>query len=216
MRGERLPYAVFSASNALYNPNTGFDMVYQENKVFNLKVLAKKLDGLMVQSGETFSFWRVAKGADKHTPYREGLVLRGGKLVVAPAGGLCQMSNLLFWVFLHSPLDIVERHTHRVKTFTTPEGMPEGVDATISEGWLDLKLTNNTDFAFQIGIDFDETTITCTLYADKQLLTEYEIESRDAAYVRRGDVTYQEANIYRNGELLYKNICQMGFEHEEA
>ena len=32
LQSERLPYTVFSASNALYNPHTGFDMVYQENK----------------------------------------------------------------------------------------------------------------------------------------------------------------------------------------
>jgi vancomycin resistance protein VanW len=34
MGKERLPHRLFEATCALYNRKTGFDMVYQENKVF--------------------------------------------------------------------------------------------------------------------------------------------------------------------------------------
>ncbi|MCL2169013.1 MAG: VanW family protein [Defluviitaleaceae bacterium] len=205
-----LPHTVFLASSELYNQNTGFDMIYQENKVHNLRVLAKSLRGLTIKPGETFSFWQAARRADRHEPYRDGLVLKDGELTVARAGGLCQMSNLLFWMFLHSPLTIVERHSHRVKNFATPEGMPEGVDAAISEGWLDLKLTNETDIAFQIDIEFSETHITGILYADKELATAYEIQSRDVTYFEQEGTTHQQAYVYRNDILLYKNTCIMG------
>ncbi len=45
--GEELPRTVFAQSLPLYNWNTGFPMVYQENKVHNLKLAAAKLDGLL-------------------------------------------------------------------------------------------------------------------------------------------------------------------------
>ncbi len=86
-------------------------------------------------------------------------------VIASKGGGLCQMSNLLFWVFLHSPMTIVERHTHDIKDFPTArDGEPEGVDATVSEGWRDLKVKNDTDKTFQIGIVFDAENIYAALF----------------------------------------------------
>jgi len=49
--GKQLPYKLFEAGCALYNGNTGFDMAYQKNKVFNLKLAAKTLNGLLIRPG---------------------------------------------------------------------------------------------------------------------------------------------------------------------
>jgi len=223
MGAVRLPHRVFSADSPLYNADTGFDMVYQENKVFNLRLVAKKLDGLLIRPGETFSFWRAAQKADKHTPYKDGLVLKNGKLCISGAGGLCQMSNLLFWVFLHSPLTIVERHTHRTKGFPVPGTSLEGVDATISEGWLDLKMKNETDTTFQIGIAFDDENITGSIYADRPLSGVYEIDGRNLTYFRQNGAVYQEISIWRRKvdiksnetlaeSLLYTNRSTIGYQ----
>jgi len=219
----RLTNQVFVTGSRLYNPDTGFDMTYQENKVFNLQLVAKKLDGLLIRPGETFSYWQVARHADKQTPYKDGLVVRNGVLGVAYGGGLCQMSNLLFWMFLHSPLTIVERHTHSKKDFPSVLGAePEGVDATISEGWIDLKMKNETDRTFQIAIDFEDEKIVGSLLADKDMPATYEIEGRGLCYFRENDRTYQEISIYRREMdgmtgavlteyLLYINRCEIGY-----
>jgi len=224
LQEEQLPNLIFSAENKLYNPDTGFDMVYQENKVFNLKLLAKKLNGLLIKPGETFSFWQAVRHANKKTPYKEGLVLKNGKICVSSGGGLCQMSNLLFWVFLHSPLLIVERHTHRTKGFPTlANGEPEGVDATISEGWLDLKMKNNTDRIFQLVITFDDENIVISLLANKPGRLIYEIEGKDLSYYRKKDVIVEKINIYRcersmdtrniiSEKLLYENQREVSYQ----
>lgn len=150
--GKQLPYKLFEADCALYNYNTGFDMAYQENKVFNLKLAAKTLNGLLIRPGETFSFWRVVRYADKDIRYKDGLTVNNGKLTTAYGGGMCQMSNLLFWVFLHTPLTVIERSGHEVKEFPEPNSDEiKGVDATISEGWIDLKARNDTDCTYQIA-----------------------------------------------------------------
>lgn len=221
---ELLPHKLFSSDNGLYNTNTGFDMAYQENKVYNLKLAAKTLNGLLIKSGETFSLWNAVRYADKYTPYKDGLTVTDGKLCTAYGGGLCQMSNLLFWVFLHSPLTIVERHTHDVKDFPTMrDAEPEGVDATISEGWLDLKVKNETDITFQISLSFDNANISGSLLTDKAVPFIYEIEGKDLSYFHKNGVVYQKISIYRreidintrevkSENLLYTNLCEICYQ----
>lgn len=53
--GEKsLSHLLFETDCALYNHNTGFDMIYQENKAFNLKLAAKTLNGLLIRPGKPF------------------------------------------------------------------------------------------------------------------------------------------------------------------
>lgn len=209
---EPLPYMLFSANSALYNSETGFDMVYQHNKVHNLRLAAKTLNGLLIYPGETFSFWRLVRMADKREPYRDGLVVVDGQLVTARGGGLCQLSNLLFWLFLNSPLTVTERYGHKVKDFPTPQSAePEGADATVREGWLDLKVTNETDTAFQIIIGFENDYITSEILSDKPAPCGYTIEGRNLLYFRKGSKVYEHVSIYRNSSLLYDNVCEIGY-----
>lgn len=64
---------------------------------------------------------------------------------------------MLFWLFLHTPLTVIERHGHAVESFpSTTEELPCGTDATINEGWLDLKICNDTDNTFQVVVEFDD------------------------------------------------------------
>ena len=70
---ERLPVCLFTSRCPMYNTQTGFPMVYQENKVHNLKLAARQLDGLLIEPGETFSFWNRVRYADRETPYRDAL-----------------------------------------------------------------------------------------------------------------------------------------------
>ncbi len=220
---KQFPYMLFETSSALYNSDTGFDMIYQENKVFNLKLAAKKLNGLLIKPGETFSFWQAVRYANKHVPYKDGLTVINGKLTTAPGGGMCQMSNLLFWVFLHSPLTIVERHTHKLREFPSlRKDEPEGVDATVSEGWLDLKVKNKTDVTLQLDIGFDEENILGSLYAEREMACMYKIEGKDMSYFRKDGSIFEKISIYRrqitpdtheilSESLLYENLCEIGY-----
>lgn len=202
-----LPFVLFSSSSPLYNKDTGFDMKYQYNKVFNLKLAARKLDGLVINPGETFSFWKALRHADRETPYREGLNLVNGVLTTTPGGGLCQMSNLLFALFLHSPLRIIERTGHRRKEFPDPGTSLAGCDATVSEGWIDLKVENREAAAFQIKIAFDEERIYGVLRTDSWQGVEYQLENRAVTYEKKDSRIYQRAELYRTARYKDKNVC---------
>ena len=216
---KNMPYQLFASSCALYNHSTGFSMTYQENKVFNLKLVAQQMDGLLIYPGETFSFWQLARYADKKTPYKDGLTVENGKLTVSPGGGLCQMSNSLFWLFLHTPLTIIERHGHGIKEFPEPNSDEiKGVDATVAEGWLDLKVSNETDNTYQIRISFDEENITTAIYTLYQPQLRYRVGNGPLRYWQQGDTIYEEIAVLRQAysyvneqpmatEPLYTNQC---------
>lgn len=221
---ECLPYTVFSAQSALINPDSGFDLQYQYNKVFNLKLASQPMDHLVIQPGETFSFWQLVRHADRQTPYKEGLVLSDGKIQPIQGGGLCQLSNTLFWLFLHSPLTVIERHGHAIEAFPTPNqgDIPPGVDATVSEGWLDLKVRNQTDLPFQLIFSFDEETMSIHLLTTQQLALCYHIEGRHLHYTRKKNHIYEQIDIYRQildrvsrqplaDTLLYHNRCEIQY-----
>lgn len=215
---------LFETRCPMINSHTGFALVYQENKIFNLKLAAAPLDRLVIRPGETFSFWRLVRHADKHTPYRDGLAVVNGKLIPQKGGGLCQLSNLLFWMFLHTPLTIVERHGHGVKDFPEPPSdAPLGVDATVSEGWLDLRVRNDTDIPFQITIDFDDDTIIGCVYADRDLGHDYRVTNGEPLYCREKTGIFENVDVFQqvistatgtceSTRLLYNNKCRIGYQ----
>ncbi len=78
-------------------------------------------------------------------------------------------------MFLHTPLTLTERHGHQVKDFPEPPSdAPLGVDATVAEGWLDLRVRNDTEVTFQIAISFDQAHITGRVYTARDLGLTYE------------------------------------------
>ena len=219
----RLPHEVFAASSLLLNRNSGFDIEYQRNKVHNLQLAARTLNYLVIKPKETFSFWQLVRHADDKQPYKDGLILRNGEIVGAYGGGLCQLSNLLFWMFLHTPMSILERHGHAVESFPpTTEELPCGTDATVSEGWLDLKVWNNTNSTFQIVITFDEDYMYGQIFSDCEVTQEYEIFNGEIAYYRKQGKIYQHASVdcvrtdkvtgQKEQFALYQNICEIGYE----
>lgn len=223
---DRLSYFLYRTSGILYNNATGFDMKYQENKVFNLRLAADTLQRLVIRPGETFSFWKRVRYADKDVPYREGLTVVDGTLRTMIGGGLCQMSNLLFDLFLHTPLTIVERHGHQVKKFPDPGSekgeMTAGTDAAVSEGWLDLKVRNDTEQSFQIIVAFDRELIRGSILTDREPEMVFHITSSEPVYYREADGIYEEVDVWRETislldrrkaglERLYHNRCKIGY-----
>ncbi|MEF9893173.1 glycopeptide resistance accessory protein VanW [Anaerorhabdus sp.] len=223
----RLPYLCASIKTPMYNYETGFDFKYQENKVFNLKLAALPINWLLIRPGETFSFWKLVHQADKFISYKEGLTVVNGETIPAVGGGLCQLSNLLFQLFLHSPLTIVERKGHRIKEFPELSGdCVKGIDATIADGWIDLKVKNNSEQTFQLGIYFDDTNINGYLYSNEECKIRYEIENRNLRYYKENDTTVEKVEVWKKfiqndsgklikEEFVYENQCVIGYDLEK-
>lgn len=215
-RAAPLPHPIFNARQVMLNTESGFDMTYQRNKVDNLKIAAATLDGLVIGPGEVFSFWQAVRKAEE-SAYKDALCLMDGEIVPVRGGGLCQLSTLICWVMLHGPFGIVERHGHTVEHFPPPDKtIPMGVDATIQEGWLDLKLKNLWNTAYQLSITFDETHITVALLGELPEPPQ-RVEERNVCLYREADKLYRRSDIFRGEgrELLFTSCCELGYEPEK-
>lgn len=219
---ERLTNTVFETSSLMLNENSGFDMKYQINKVHNLKLAAKTINKVVIKPQETFSFWQLVRWADRHEKYKDGLNFVDGRIVGSYGGGLCQMSNMLFWLFLHTPLTIVERHGHTVLSLPpTEDALPCGIDATVNEGWLDLKVRNDTENSFQIEISFDDKFMYGRILSQSPVDMEYEIFNPSVSYRKHHGKIYQMASVsraeqdkrtcMRSETKLYVNRCEIGY-----
>ena len=79
-------------------------MWLQHNKVRNLELASGRVDGILIAPGETFSFNKVVGNCTRRKGYVEGMKLSNGDAEAGVGGGICQLANLLHWMFLHAPL----------------------------------------------------------------------------------------------------------------
>ena len=57
-QNDRLPYSIYTHQTLLLRKLKNVDMWYQHNKIINLKLAIKRIDGLIIKPGETFSYWK--------------------------------------------------------------------------------------------------------------------------------------------------------------
>ena len=154
---QKLPYIYFSHRTPLLRKLKDVDMWYQYNKTINLKIASKKLNGIIVHPGEVFSYWKLIGKPSKRKGYVDGMVLKNGAFEAGTGGGLCQMSNLIFWMAIHTPLTVIERHRHGYDVFPdVNRTQPFGSGATCYYPHGDLMLRNDTSDDFQLVIEVGE------------------------------------------------------------
>ncbi|MFZ5644841.1 MAG: VanW family protein [Bacillota bacterium] len=148
-----LPFVVFEHQTPLYRQLCNVDMWMQRNKVNNLKLAVSKINGITLKPGETFSFWRAVGKPTRGKGYLEGMVLCNGTFRAETGGGLCQLSNLIYWMTLHTPLTVTERwrHTHDVFPDSN-RTQPFGSGATVAYNYIDLRIKNGTDTDYQLAV----------------------------------------------------------------
>ena len=196
--GEKLKYEVCKTKTLMINENSGHDIIYQKNKVENLKIASKTMNHILIYPNETFSFCYLVRNSKKYGKYKDGLILVDGKIVAKKGGGLCHLSNLLHYLFLMSPLTVTERHGHKVKSFPNPDKSSlEGIDATISSGWLDLKVKNETNNIYQIDISFDEDYMYGKILSNSESNVDYKIVNGNLKYVKENENIYECVEVIR-------------------
>ena len=196
--GEKLKYEVCKTKTLMINENSGHDIIYQKNKVENLKIASKTMNHILIYPNETFSFCYLVRNSKKYGKYKDGLILVDGKIVAKKGGGLCHLSNLLHYLFLMSPLTVTERHGNKVKSFPNPDKSSlEGIDATISSGWLDLKVKNETNNIYQIDISFDEDYMYGKILSNSESNVDYKIVNGNLKYVKENGNIYECVEVIR-------------------
>ncbi len=156
-RTARMPHVQIMHRSFLLRPLKGVDMYLQHNKVTNLRLAISRIDGIVIGPGEKFSIWKLVGRPAKRKGYLEGLVLQNGEITSGTGGGLCQLGNLIYWMALHTDLEVTERWRHSYDVFPDiNRTIPFACGATLAYNYIDLELTNPTDRTYSISLWLDD------------------------------------------------------------
>jgi hypothetical protein len=132
-----------------------------ENRVTNIRTMARAIDGYVVMPGETFSIDRVVGPRTTAKGYLPAPYLQNGVgKCCAIGGGVSQFGttihNAVFWggyqVVSHRP------HTGWISRY------PLGIEATLVYSSIDYKFTNNTPTPLTIRTSSTSTSVTVELW----------------------------------------------------
>lgn len=155
-------------------------MPLQYNKITNLKLTLPKINGLILHPGQTFSFWYLVGKPTKKKGYVEGMILHNGKCCAGIGGGLCQLSNLIYWITIHTPLTVHERWRHNYDVFPDANRtQPFGSGATVVYNYVDLQICNNTSQPYQLMLLIDDKNLYGSWQTTSESNLKYEVYESD-------------------------------------
>lgn len=117
--------------------STTFDAT-EANRAKNIEIAANALDGSLVRAGSVFSFNDRVGQRTPEKGYLQAVTLSSEGPVMDWGGGVCQVSTTLYNAALLADFSVVERSAH----YQPPAYVPLGLDATVADGQIDLKLKN--------------------------------------------------------------------------
>jgi len=198
---EGFPATAAEHSSPLIRDLAGLDPRLQLNKVTNLRLAAAPLDGRVLAPGQRLSFWRFVGRPTARRGFLDGLVLDDGRLVAGVGGGLCQLTNLLYWMTLHTPLTVVERWRHTYDVFPDAgRTQPFGSGATCSWPSLDLQVENRTDTSFRLSVAVGASHLTGAWTADRVVPRRYHVY--EAAHL----ITGEGSGVFVRHNLLRRRV----------
>lgn len=201
-KGSELPVRVKSHQSVLIRQLGDSDIRLQIHKVQNLSIAAPCIDGVLIRPGETLSFWRLVGRTTARRGFKEGMVLSNGEVKSGVGGGLCQLANLLFWMALHSPLNVTERHHHSFDPFPDDgRVIPFGTGASVFYNYIDLELTNNTPYTFQFKVWLTDKHLKGELRSSEELPSSYHVFEKKQLF------TIEEGRYYRSNEI-WRNVIE--------
>jgi vancomycin resistance protein YoaR len=134
------------------------------NRIWNVQLLGRYLDGTILHPGQTFSYNKVMGPRTIERGFREGQMIWNGVLVPSIGGGVCQTATTIFNAAFEAGLPIKDRLNHSFYI----SHYPLGRDATVSWGGPDLVFRNDLDHAILIKAHGTATTFTVSFYGTKQ------------------------------------------------
>jgi vancomycin resistance protein YoaR len=161
---------VISSSTTYFNR----DSTNNANRGSNIELASAKINGTILNPGETFSFNKVVGQRTPEKGYKPAKTYADGKMVTDYGGGICQVSSTLNRAVLYADLSIVERHNHMFQIGY----IPLGLDAAVSYGDCDYKFKNSSKWPIKI---------TCYVSSDDSIV--FDIISKNDNTNKKVDIT---------------------------
>jgi len=203
---DKLEYSYFSHKTLMRRKLKDVDMWMQENKITNLKLATARVSGIVIHPGEVFSYWKLIGKPSRRRGYVEGMILRNGGFTAGVGGGLCQLSNLIFWMTVHTPLTVIERHRHGYDVFPdSNRTQPFASGATCSYPHVDLMIQNNTEDDYQLIVTV----------GDEYLEGEWRVSSEPKYKIEVIERNHEMRAEYWGGYTRHNELYQQIYDTED-
>ncbi|MBQ8892180.1 MAG: VanW family protein [Bacilli bacterium] len=168
-----------------------FTTYYNESqgRAVNIRNAVKKLNGKIIYSGETFSFYRTVG------PYNgsRGFIFYGKDV----GSGVCQVSTTIYNAALLLNLPIVYRENHGDMVYYVDYGL----DATVYGSSVDMKFRNNSKYPIYVEASASGGTLTVNLWSNENIVSPgYSYKPRVESLGGLSFKTY--IDTYHNGEFV--------------
>jgi vancomycin resistance protein YoaR len=135
------------------------------NRRHNIAVGVEKFKGVLIPQGQEFSFNKILGPVEAENGFLPELVIKKTGTVPEFGGGLCQVSSTTFRAAMQAGLPITQRKNH---AYAVSYYSPQGTDATIYPGVVDLKFINDTPGAILVWPYYkDKNTLVFDFYGTK-------------------------------------------------
>lgn len=126
-----------------------YRMKEKQNRASNVELAAKRINGIILQPGEIFSYNELVGARTEKNGFKKAPEIIQGNLVDGIGGGVCQVSGTIHAAMLQAGMVIIESTQHtRHSLYIDP-----GLDSTVSWPRLDLKMQNNYPFPIKIVVE---------------------------------------------------------------
>ena len=200
---DKLPVVIYSNSNNMIKRGPGIDPQLQLNKADNIRLACSRMNGVIVNPGETFSFWKLVGKTSKRNGFAEGRVIVNGKLVAGVGGGLCNLANTINLLVMHSPMTITELHHHSDALAPDPGGVrvPYSAGTSVNYNFVDYRFRNDTEQPVQLCAWCDGDDLCTELRTTMEFPTTYRLVEEDHHF-------HQEAsgNYYRISKIYLETM----------
>jgi vancomycin resistance protein VanW len=113
---------------------------------------------------------------------------------------MCQLSNLIHWLVLHSDLTIAEHHHHDGLDLFPDFGrqIPFGTGTSISYNYIDYRVKNETANTYQLRLCTDDEYLCGELRAMEHQPHTFHIHAENEYFSREGGIIYRNGQVYRD------------------
>jgi len=195
---KELPNIVKSHSSLILRKLHNVDMQLQINKKKNLQIASKKINKLVIHPGEIFSFWYIIGDVTRKYGYKPGLVISKTGFTSDIGGGLCQLANMIHYLILNSPLEVVELHHHSDALFPDDRRrVPFGTGTSVFYNYLDYRFKNTTDQDVQLLLWVEDDILCGELRSEYEFPYRYKLVEENHHFKKENDKYYRISQVYR-------------------
>ncbi|MEU0192232.1 VanW family protein [Streptomyces afghaniensis] len=135
-----------------------------EYRTKNIGRAVKLINGSLVRPDETWSFNRTVGERTEANGFVEGIIILNDQFTKASGGGVSSVATTVYNALFFAGVKPVEHGAHSFYI----ERYPEGREATVAWGSLDLKFTNDSGKAIYIQAESTDTSVTVSFLGTRK------------------------------------------------